>query len=302
MAPLYFTASRILRGMRSAALLLLVANVVYATASVVSRIALDGMPPALLGFARLAIAAVILLPLVRREKVPPGQGLRLFGMGVIGFTVAFALTNWGIVYSSATNAALLIILEPMTMLLLGPALLGERLTRREAVGATLALLGAVVVIADGIPGVTLSVLPRWRGDVMLALSAVAYAVYSLLGRPVLTPANSIAITSRSIVWGAVAMAPLVAVEWLAGARPVASVPALAGTLYLAVVITALGYIAWNWALARMEAARAAPFLTVQPVVGALLGAAVLGDPVSIYTGLGGGLIVVGLWLSATARP
>jgi drug/metabolite transporter (DMT)-like permease len=291
-----------LLAMRSAALLLLVANVVYATASVVSRIALDGIPPALLGFARLAIAAVVLLPLVRREQVPPGEGLRLFGMGVIGFTVAFALMNWGIVYSSATNAALLIIVEPMTMLLLGPALLGERLTRREALGATLALLGAVVVIADGIPGMTLSVLPRWRGDLMLALSAVAYGVYSLLGRPVLTPANSIAITSRSIVWGATAMAPLVAVEWLAGARPVASVPALAGTLYLAVVITALGYIAWNWALARMEAARAAPFLTVQPVVGALLGAAVLGDPVSIYTGIGGGLIVAGLWLSAAARP
>jgi drug/metabolite transporter (DMT)-like permease len=288
--------------MRSAALVLLVANIVYATAAVVTRIALDGMPPALLGFARLAIAAVVLAPLVGRSTVPRGEGWRLFGMGVIGFTVAFALMNWGIVYSSATNAALLIIVEPLTMLLLGPALLGERLTRREALGAALAVVGALIVVADGIPGVTLSVLPRWRGDVMLALSGIAYAVYSLLGRPVLTPANATAITARSIVWGAVAMAPLVAVEWLAGARPTASIAALAGMLYLAVVITALGYIAWNWALARVEAARAAAFLTVQPVVGAVLGAAVLGDPVSVYTGVGGVLIAAGLWLSAAARP
>jgi drug/metabolite transporter (DMT)-like permease len=223
-------------------------------------------------------------------------------MGVIGFTVAFALTNWGIVHSSATNAALLIIVEPLTMLLLGPALLGERLTRRETLGAALAVLGALVVVADGIPGVTLNVLPRWRGDVMLALSGVAYGVYSLLGRPVLTTTNSNAVTARSIVWGAAAMVPLVAVEWLAGARPAASVSAVAGTLYLAVVITALGYVAWNWALARVEAARAAAFLTVQPIVGALLGAAVLGDPVSVYTGVGGVLIVIGLWLSAAVRP
>jgi drug/metabolite transporter (DMT)-like permease len=288
--------------MRSAAFLLVVANVVYATAAVVSRIALDGVPPALLGFARLGIAALVLGPLVRRERVPAGEGWRLVGMGVIGFTVAFALMNWGIVYSSATNAALLIIVEPLTMLVLGPAVLGERLTRREALGAGLAVLGALIVVADGIPGVTRSVLPRWRGDVMLALSGVAYAVYSLLARPVLTPANSIAVTRRSIVWGALAMAPLVAIEWMAGARPVASVPALLGTVYLAVVITALGYVAWNWALARVEAARAAAFLTVQPVVGALLGAAVLGDPVSVYTGVGGLLIVAGLWLSAAARP
>jgi drug/metabolite transporter (DMT)-like permease len=288
--------------MRSAAFLLVVANVVYATAAVVSRIALDGVPPALLGFARLGIAALVLGPLVRRERVPAGEGWRLVGMGVIGFTVAFALMNWGIVYSSATNAALLIIVEPLTMLVLGPAVLGERLTRREALGAGLAVLGALIVVADGIPGVTRSVLPRWRGDVMLALSGVAYAVYSLLARPVLTPANSIAVTRRSIVWGALAMAPLVAIEWMAGARPVASVPALLGTVYLAVVITALGYVAWNWALARVEAARAAAFLTVQPVVGALLGAAVLGDPVSVYTGVGGLLIVAGLWLSAAVRP
>lgn len=288
--------------MRTAALVLFVANVVYATASVVSRIALDGVPPALLGFARLGIAAVVLAPLVRRTQIPAGEGLRLAAMGVIGFTAAFALTNWGIVYSSATNAALLIIVEPMTMLLLGPALLGERLTRREVIGATLAVVGALVVVADGIPGVTSSVLPRWRGDLLLALAGVAYAVYSLLGRPVLTPVNSMAVTARSIAWGAVAMVPLVALEWMAGARPAASISALLGTLYLAVVITAVGYVAWNWALARVEASRAAAFLTVQPVVGALLGAAVLGDPVSVYTGIGGVLIVAGLWLSATARP
>jgi drug/metabolite transporter (DMT)-like permease len=287
---------------RSASLLLLVANVVYGTSYVATRFALDAFPPAALGFVRLVVAALVLLPLARREQVPPGQGTRIFWMGVIGFSVAFALTNWGIQYSSATNAALLIIVEPLTMLILGPALLGERLTRRESVGAALALIGAVVVVTDGIPGVTLSILPRWRGDVLLALSGVAYALYSLLGRPVLRPENTMAITARSIVWGAVAMAPLVALEWSSGARPLASLPGVAAALYLALVITAWGYVVWNWALARVEASRAAAFLTVQPVVGALLGAALLGDPVSGYTVVGGGLIVAGLWISAAARP
>ncbi|HXU91960.1 MAG TPA: EamA family transporter [Methylomirabilota bacterium] len=288
--------------MRAAALVLLVVNVVYATASVVTRIALDGLPPALLGFARLAIAALVLLPLARGERLPAGEGLRVVTMGVIGFAMAFALMNWGITYSSATNAALLIIVEPLTMLLFGSALLGERLTRREALGAALAVLGALIVVADGIPGVTLRVLPRWRGDVLLAAAGVAYAVYSLLGRPVLTPSNTTAVTARSILSGAVAMAPLVVLEWAAGVRPTPSVAALAGVLYLGVVITALGYLAWNWALARTEAARAAAFLTVQPVVGAVLGAGLLGDPVSVYTAVGGVLIVAGLWMSAAAQP
>jgi drug/metabolite transporter (DMT)-like permease len=287
--------------MRSAAVVLLLANVVYATSYVATRVALDAFPPATLAFARLVVAGAILVPLAPRGRVPEGQTLQIFWMGAIGFAGAFALTNWGIRFSTATNAALLIIVEPLTLLALGPAFLGERLMRREVVGATLAVVGAVIVVTDGIPGVTLRILPRWRGDVLLALSGVAYALYSLLGRRVLTAANATAVTARSIVWGAVAMAPLAALEWTAGQRPAPSVPGVAGMLYLAVVITAWGYVVWNWALARVEAARAAPFLTVQPVVGALLGAALLGDPVSAYTGIGGALIVAGLWMSAAAR-
>jgi drug/metabolite transporter (DMT)-like permease len=288
--------------MPSASVLLLIANVVYATSPLVTRLAMDAVPPALLAFLRLVVAGAVLLPVARRERLPAGQGGRVFWMGVIGFAAAFALTNWGIRQSSATNAALLIIVEPLTLLVLGPLLLGERLTRQEAAGAALAVAGAAVVVADGIPGVTLHLLPRWRGDLLLAVSGVAYAVYSLLGRPVLTPQNAAAITARSIVWGAAALAPLVVLEWASGSRPTASVSGVAGALYLAIVITACGYVAWNWALARVEASRAAAFLTVQPVVGALLGALVLGDPVSIYTALGGALIVAGLWMSAAARP
>src|SRR3989442_5204473 len=76
------------------------------------------------------------------------------------------------------------------------------------------------------------------------------------------------------------MAPLAALEWAAGARPVVTPSAVAGTLYLALVISAGAYLVWNWALARVEASRAAPFLTVQPGVGALLGAVGLGEAVT----------------------
>lgn len=282
-------------------LLLLLANVIYATSPVVTRLALDDVPPAMLAFARLAVAAAVLLPLAR-GAVLPGQGARLFWMGLVGFALAIVLGTWGIERSSATNAALLIVVEPVTLLVLGPAWLGERLRPREVVGGVLALLGAVLVVADGVPGVTLAVLPRWRGDVLLVLSGVAYAVYSLLGRPVLTPANATAVTARSIVWGAATLAPVAAAEWAAGATPAAGVAGVAGTLYLALVITAGGYVVWNRALARIEASRAAAFLTVQPIVGALLGAALLGDPVTPYTAVGGALVVVGLWLAAAARP
>src|SRR6266850_464991 len=164
-----------------------------------------------------------------------------------------------------------------------------------------AVAGAALVVLNGVPGVTLEILPRWQGDVLLVLSGVAYASYSLLGRTVLSETNAAAITTRSIIWGAVVMAPLAGLEWAAGARPSLTPSAIVGTLYLALVISAGAYLVWNWALARVEASRAAPFLTIQPVVGALLGAVVLGEPVTRFTAMGGGLVVLGLWMTVTGR-
>src|SRR5207245_555021 len=189
-------------------------------------------------------------------------------MGILGFAAAYACSNWGIAHSTATNAALLITVEPVAMILLSPWYLGERLSRRGAVGAALTIAGTVVLVVNGIPGVTERLVPHWAGDLVLVLAGVAYASYSLLG-------------------GA-------GLEWASGERPAWTATAVLGTVYLAVVITALGYVVWNWALARVPAPRAAIFLNVQPIVGALLGTMLLGEPVTFFTVLGGVLVVTGL--------
>ena len=284
-----------------AALVLLVANVFFGTTPVVTRMLLDDAPPVTVALLRLAIGGAALAPLARRERAGGAHGARIFWMGAIGFAAAFALSHWGIARSSATNAALLIVVEPLTLVALSPVLLGERLTRREAVGATLAIAGAALVVLNGVPGLTLDVLPRWRGDVLLVVSGVAYAIYSLLGRTILTDANTTTVTARSILWGAVLLIPLAGLEWATGARPHVTPWGVAGMLYLGVVITAAGYFVWNWALVRVEASRAAPFLSVQPIVGALLGAVVLGEPATRFTAIGGALVVVGLWMTVTGR-
>ena len=100
--------------------------------------------------------------------------------------------------------------------------------------------------------------------------------------------------------GAAAVLPLAALEWAGGGRPRWTAAAVAGTLYLGLVMTALGYLAWNYALERVPAPRAAIFLNLQPVAGAAIGAAWLGEPVTPFTLAGGALVVAGL--SLAVRP
>jgi drug/metabolite transporter (DMT)-like permease len=284
-------------------LVLLVANGVYATSYVATRLTLDAVPPATLALLRVALAAAVLVPLLGRGlpgRLTAADHRRVAAMGIVGFAAAFALTNWGLARSTATNAALLIAVEPLTLLLLGPAMLGERLTVREKAGAALAVMGAVLVVVNGVPGVTATVVPHWRGDALLVLAGVAYAAYSLLGRPVLLRQPALPVTALSIAWGLPALLPLAAAEWLGAQRPLLTLPAAAGVLYLGLVITAGGYLAWNWALERVPASRAAVFLNVQPVAGALLGALLLGEAVTPFTVAGGVLVVAGLTL--TVKP
>ena len=84
----------------NAYVVLLIANLVYATGYTVTRVVLVDVGPATLALARLALGALVLVPLAR--VLQPGVGpvstrdrWRIFWMGVLGFAGAFALGNWG---------------------------------------------------------------------------------------------------------------------------------------------------------------------------------------------------------------
>jgi drug/metabolite transporter (DMT)-like permease len=289
---------------RSTDFVLIGANLVYATSYVATRFTLEDVPPAILAFLRCALGSLVLVPLavreLRRAALTRADHWRLAGMGLFGFGAAFALGHWGLIRSTAANAALLIIIEPLAIMALSPRMLGERLRRREAIGGALALAGTVIVVVNGVPGLTANVAPHWRGDLLLIAAGFGYAAYSLFGREVLRRHPSTPVTALSIVWGAASLGPLAVWEWGTGAQTTWTGAAVVGTLYLAVVITALMYLVWNWALERVPAPRAAIFLTVQPIAGALLGVVLLGDAFTVFTAAGGVLIVTGLTL--TARP
>jgi drug/metabolite transporter (DMT)-like permease len=293
-----------LRGVLLPDVVLLLANVVYSTSYAASRVVLETVPPASLALIRLVVGALILLGSCRGrlrlgppEAVTPADRWRVAGMGVIGFAAAFALSHWGILLSTASNAALLIVVEPVAVMLLSPILLGERLSRREAAGAVLALLGTVIVVVNGIPGMSGHLVPHWRRDTLLIRAGLAYGAYSLLGRDVLLRHNPLRVTTHSILWGVVAMAPLAALELRSQPLTEWSLGVFVGIAYLSIVITAIGYLVWNWALARVPAPRAAIFLTVQPIMGALLGVVLLGEAFTAFTATGGALIVAGLLLT-----
>jgi drug/metabolite transporter (DMT)-like permease len=76
---------------------------------------------------------------------------------------------------------------------------------------------------------------------------------------------------------------------------------LLGVLYLGIISTALAMYLWNNAFAILEAGVASLTLFAQPVVGAGLGALLLGERLTPLFLIGGVLIGVGMWLATSEK-
>jgi probable blue pigment (indigoidine) exporter len=90
------------------------------------------------------------------------------------------------------------------------------------------------------------------------------------------PGDVLTTTSWQLVAGGLLQVPL---AWFTeGAPPVLDVPAVAALVYLGLAGTALGYVLWFRGLTRMDAGAVAVVGLVNPVVGTVLGVALLGEP------------------------
>src|SRR5437763_10066954 len=120
----------------------------WAAAFIAGKVALADMTPLSVAVGRYALASTVLLPFTLRQRPANGIGRAaapLAVMVVCGGVLYPWLFLLALAHTSATNAALLIALNPVFTLLLSP-LVGERLDRYRLAGVTLALAGATVVI------------------------------------------------------------------------------------------------------------------------------------------------------------
>jgi drug/metabolite transporter (DMT)-like permease len=110
-------------------------------------------------------------------------------------------------------------------------------------------------------------------------------------------------------WGAAAMAvmlaPIVGALWLIGdlgpELASASVRSWIAILYLASVVTILGYVLWYWALGKGGIARVGLIQFLQPVSGVILASLLLGEQISLSFLAASALVLFGVWLAIRGK-
>ena len=226
-----------------------------------------------------------------------GEWGRLVLVGVLGYGTPMLLGNLGVELSTAANGSILILLEPITIVLLAWMFLGERVGRLELVGFVLGLAGAMAVVLEDASLDGLLVGEHLEGNLLLALHAVLWGLYTPLAKPLLDRGHDpVRLALVALVFSLAVTVPAAAVE-LAEFTWTPAVPAALGWIaFLALTASFVATLLWVLALRRLPASLVAPFIFLQPLSGVLLGVLLVGESLSSGSVLGGVLISAGVLL------
>jgi drug/metabolite transporter (DMT)-like permease len=296
--------------------LLIGANLLWGSSYVVTKVALTEIPPPLLAALRFSLATVLigLVMLWQRRRgdlAGPGRALaqlsrgdtvKLASLGLIGISLSYLLSYWGLSLTTATDAALMIICEVIFTSLLAVWLIGERLGLAKKLGITLGIGGVIIVVLGNATGSALAGagLLRAGGDLLIIAGLFCQALYSVLGTGLARKVQPLVLLAVTYSGSLLLWLPLLLWYLASGRFPVISLPTIAAIIYLAGVISLLCFFIWFSALPIVGANLGAVSLLIQPVVGALLGIMLLGDPITLSLTGGGPLIMLAFYL--TARP
>lgn len=286
--------------MRSPRFAAALAVVFWGVSFVATKAALAEVPPVTLIFLRFAIAAAVLLAVVR-ELPPRAAWPSLALMGFVGIFIHQMLQSYALTMTSATSTGWLIGVTPIWSALLSAIVLRERFGFWKVLGLAGGFAGALLVVTKGDFGPGVLGRPSTTGDLLILISTVNWAVYSVLGHDTIRTLGPRRATSGAMLFGALMLAPVFVAQ--KGWRPIANLTAAgwSSLLFLALCCSALGYLFWYGALERIEVSRVAALLYAEPLVTFAAAALLLGERVSGIV-IAGGILVLTSVLIAQYAP
>ncbi|HEY8581969.1 MAG TPA: DMT family transporter [Capillimicrobium sp.] len=264
-----------------------------------TKIAVDeGVPALFLGWSRIAVGALVLLPLAWRGGMLRGLRGRWRWVAVWGLCEAaapFPLVAFGQHEVSSSLTAILVASAPLMV-----ALLALRLDRAERAGATrlagllLGLAGVVLLVGVDVAGDPAELLGA--GAILLATLGYALAPFVLRSR--LEGVDTIGIVAAALALSTLALAPLAALDAPA-AMP--SATAVGSIVVLGALCSAAALVLFATLVREVGAGRAIVITYVAPTVAVALGVTVLGEGLGVGAVAGMLLILAGSWLATDGR-
>jgi drug/metabolite transporter (DMT)-like permease len=276
--------------------------VVWGSTYLAIRVAVETMPPLLMGAARFTTAGLLLYAIARARGAPSVRSLSRKQIGacwVVGSLLAAGgngVVNVAEQYIPSSLAALVIASVPLWVVVM------RRVTGESVPRLTLAS------VAVGFAGVALLLLPGGATDVgkpigfvLVLLAAFSWALGSFSSRQLPLPSNALLSTSVQMACGGLTMLVVgLATGEAADVHPSHfSTDSVLAFAYLIFIGSLVAYTAYVWLLQNAPISKVATYAYVNPVIAIFLGWAILSEKITATTLIGATVIVCSV--AATVR-
>src|SRR5215217_3133991 len=256
----------------------------------------DDIAPGFVAWSRVALAALVLLPIAWRSGALRGLPLRwLTAFALFEISIPFPLIAFGEQRVSSSLAAILIAAVPLVVVFLALRFdRAEQPTRTRFIGMLVGLGGVVALVGIDIGG---------RGSELVGAAAVLAATFGYACGPLIAKRHLTTGDPLGPVAGALGIASIMLLPFAIGGLPTEtpSGDAIASVAVLGLVCTAVAFLIFFRLIDEIGPSRASIITYVNPVVALALGVAILDEHVTTGTVAGLLLILAGSWLSTDGR-
>jgi len=258
------------------------------------KVAVEDLPAVFVAWARIALAAAILLPVAWHQGALRGVWERrrfIAAFALIEIAGPFTLIPLGERHLSSSLAAILIAAVPLTVAILAVRFLpAERVHGARLVGLFVGLAGVVLLVGVDVAGRSDELL----GALCILGATVGYAAGPMIASQTLSDLPAIAPVAGALGVSTVVLAPLAAFSLPGGGVPF---KAWGSVVVLGIACTAIALVVFFVLLTEAGPSRASIITYVNPVVAVALGVAFLNESLGGASIAGLVLILAGSYVS-----
>lgn len=285
---------------------LLLTNILWAGNALVARHVSGGdLQPISMNFLRWSIGGLVMLPFCGREiwqqRAVWCHAAVLWRVAIVaalGMVVYNTLLYSAAHHTSAINITLLNTCIPLATFVAAGLILKQWPKPAAWFGMGIAACGLLYLISQG-SWHNLQSLSFNRGDVLMLLAVMAWAVYLVVLMPwgKLLGLSAMAMLNMMMLMAVVMMLPLFAWDVSQHGLPSLNQDNVFALLYIGVVVSVGSYLSWNHGIAKVGPAKASLSLYTMPVFSAILSYFLLHEGLQFYHWIGGMVIFCGLILA-----
>ncbi|MDM5234921.1 DMT family transporter [Bacillus cereus] len=271
---------------------------------VVSKYALDFIPPLTLVWLRFIIAFIVLYAILKiaekkqkkKATIRKKDWLLFAWIGFIGYFISITCQFIGTKLSDAHTGSLVTSATPAFMVIFAALILKEKLTARRLLSTIIATIGVIIVI-----GWDIEIGSYFIGTIILVWAAITWALLSIYVKIASAQFSSLVITTYAIFFSLFFITPFMIWEIQSTSIEAVNTYVILGVLYLGIVSTAGAFFLWNKGLELMDASIGSLFFFFQPIVGSLLGWFLLNETLNSNFFIGGILIICSVLITTLEK-